>query len=34
MLDIERIEDIIKIQDVTDFGWVRPIMNKCDIIQT
>ena len=34
MLDIGRTEDIIKIQDVTDFGQVRPIMSKRDIIRT
>ena len=34
MLDIGGIEDIIKVQDVTDFERVRLIMNKCDIIQT
>ena len=34
MLDIGRIEDIIKVQDVTDFERVRLIMSKCDIMQT
>ena len=33
MLDIERIEDIIKVQDVTDFERVGAIMSKCNIMQ-